>query len=140
MINSLNQREARDLLHENHIGRLGCIVDGNPYVTPVNYYFENDSAYIHSLPGLKVEAMRSNSRVCLQVDRIESNSHWKSVIAYGNFEEIESPPERMRVLEQMLKLFPLMTPVESALAQTDGVPHIIVFRVRIDRLTALGES
>lgn len=140
MITRLSQAEARELLQSSHIGRLGCIVEGDPYVVPVNFIFENDSVYIHTLPGLKVEAMRAHPRVCLQVDRIEGDSHWKSVIAYGNFEEIESAPERARILEHLLTRFPLMTPVESAIAQDAAPPHIIVFCIRVDKITALGEA
>jgi nitroimidazol reductase NimA-like FMN-containing flavoprotein (pyridoxamine 5'-phosphate oxidase superfamily) len=142
MITRLSQTEARELLHTSHIGRLGCIVEDGPYVVPVNYVYEQDCIYMHSLPGLKVEAMRQHPQVCLLVDRIESDSHWKSVIAYGNFEEIESGPEREGVLEHLLKHFPLMTPVESALAQdrTAPSPNLIVFRIRVEKITALGEA
>jgi nitroimidazol reductase NimA-like FMN-containing flavoprotein (pyridoxamine 5'-phosphate oxidase superfamily) len=139
MITRLSQGEARELLQSSHIGRLGCIVEGDPYVVPVNFIFEDDSVYIHTLPGLKVEAMRAYPRVCLQVDRIESDSHWKSVIAYGNFEEIESATERALILERLLSRFPLMTPVESAIAQDAAPPNVIVFCIRVDKLTALGE-
>jgi uncharacterized protein len=89
MITHLNQAEARQVLQSSHLGHLGCIVEGDPYVVPVNFIFENDSIYIHSLPGLKVDAVRAqNPRVCLQVDRIESDARRKRVIAYGNFQEV----------------------------------------------------
>jgi uncharacterized protein len=140
MITHLSQTEARQILQASHLGHLGCIVEGGPYVVPVNFVFENDSIYIHSLPGLKVEAMRAHPRVCLQVDHIETDSRWKSVIAYGNFQEIESEPERARILEHLLTRFPLMTPVESTMAQEAGEPHIIVFCIRVNRITALGEA
>lgn len=139
LITRLSQTEARELLQTSHIGRLGCVVDGGPYVIPVNFIFENDSIYIHSLPGLKVEAMRAQPRVCLQADRIDSDSHWKSVIAYGNSSEVEGTPEREALLENLLTCFPLMTPVESNIT-TGTPPHIILFCIRVDKITGLGES
>ena len=32
--------------------------------------------------------MRSHPKVCVQVDEIRSQSHWVSVIAYGEFREL----------------------------------------------------
>ncbi|NMS24947.1 pyridoxamine 5'-phosphate oxidase family protein, partial [Vibrio parahaemolyticus] len=51
MIAKLSEEEAQELLQRNELGRLGCIVDDRPYVVPVNYLYDGDSVYIHSLPG-----------------------------------------------------------------------------------------
>ena len=71
MIKHLSNEEARALLGECRIGRLGCVDDGGPYVVPVNYVFHDDSIYVHSLPGRKIKALRENPRACLQVDEIK---------------------------------------------------------------------
>jgi len=73
MARTLTESEARALIQASKVERLGCVVDGGPYVVPINYVFANDSIYSHSLPGLKIEAMRAQPRVCLQVEEIESN-------------------------------------------------------------------
>ena len=122
------------------IARLGCIVDGEPYIVPINYYFEDDCAHSHSLPGLKISALRENPRACLQLDEIESDSSWRCVLAYGNYEEITNPAERKNILGKLIKRFPMLTPVESAIAEDAGPPSVIVFRIRIDRVTGVGED
>ncbi len=139
MIRSLNQDETRALLNEAPIGRLGCVVDGGPYVVPVNYVFHDDSIYVHSLPGRKIKALRANPRVCLQVDDIQDAYHWRSAIAFGRYEEVSDDGERRRAMRRLLARFPHLTPVESVPVH-DGQSSVILFRIRIDQMTGVGEK
>lgn len=140
MFSRLSEEESRNILSAAHVGRLGCIVDGEPYITPINYYAEGDSAYSHSLPGLKIQGLRENPRACLQVDQIESDVNWRSVLAFGTYEEIDNPSERKEILGRILRQFPMLTPVESSLAHDGGPPPVIVFRIRIERITGVAEE
>jgi hypothetical protein len=115
-------------------------VNGGPYVVPINCHFEDNCLYSHSLPGLKISGLRENPQACVQVDEIESDLHWRSAIAFGKFEEITKPNERADVLAKLLGRFPLLTPVESAIAVDGSVPEVIVFRIRIERLTGVAEG
>ncbi len=137
MIKNLSQDKSRELLSKSRLAHLGCIADGEPYVVPVNYAFDGESALIHSLPGRKITAMRSNPRVCLQVDEIEDELRWKSVIAFGTYEEIRNPEERSWAMNRLLACFPQLTPVESVIADDAGAPAPIIFRIRIDKMTGL---
>src|SRR5205085_865783 len=96
MIKHLSQEQSRELLRKCRIGRLGCIAGDEPYVVPVSYIFDGEFAYMHSLPGHKIYAMRERPCVCLQVDEIEDDLRWKSVLAFGHYEEIKKPDERAR--------------------------------------------
>ena len=136
----LPEEKARALLSACRIGRLGCVDNGEPYVVPINYLFEDGSIYSHSLPGRKVEALRAHPRACFQVDEIENDFNWRSVIAYGNFEEIRVPSDRRSILGKLLARFPLLTPVESVVARDAGAPDSVVFRIRIDRITGVAEG
>ena len=137
---ALFKEEARALLSAGRIGHLGCVDNGEPYVVPINYVFEDGSVYSHSLPGRKIEVLRANPRACLQVDEIKNDLEWSSVIAFGNFEEIRVPSDRRSILSKLLARFPLLTPVESLMAQDAGAPDSVVFRIRIDRLTGVAEG
>src|SRR5437870_7028643 len=53
------------------------------------YDTDDERIYSHSLPGRKINALRSHPRACLQVDEMTDDLHWRSVIAFGNFEEID---------------------------------------------------
>ena len=140
MLTRLSEDKSFSVLSATRVARLGCIVDGEPYVVPINYYFEDGCAHSHSLPGLKISALRENPRACLQVDEVESDLRWRSVLAFGNYGEIKSSSERSQILGKLLKRFPMLTPVETAIAQDAGPLSVIVFRIRIDRITGVGEE
>jgi nitroimidazol reductase NimA-like FMN-containing flavoprotein (pyridoxamine 5'-phosphate oxidase superfamily) len=140
MTRMLSEAEARDLIVAGKMGRLGCVANGEPYVVPINYLFEDESIYSHSLPGRKIEVLREHPRACLQVDEIENDFAWRSAIAYGNFEEIRVPSDRSSILSKLLARFPLLTPVESMMAQDAGAPDSVVFRIIVDRITGVKEG
>jgi nitroimidazol reductase NimA-like FMN-containing flavoprotein (pyridoxamine 5'-phosphate oxidase superfamily) len=139
MINRISSDEARLLLGEGCVGRLGCVVDGGPYVVPVSYIFEDDSIYVHSLAGRKTRALAANPRACLQVDDIKDAFNWRSVIAFGSYEEITDEAERRWALRRLLSRFPQLTPVESVPVH-DGQSSVIVFRIRVEEITGVGEE
>ena len=136
----LSEKEALTLMSAGKVGRLGCVDSGEPYVVPINYVVEDGSIYSHSLPGKKIDAMRTHPRVCLQMDQIADDFHWRSAIAFGDFEEIRVPSDRRSILSKLLARFPLLTPVESVLAQDAAAPDSVVFRIRIDRITGVAEG
>jgi len=140
MMTMLNNVEARKVFQSARVARLGCIVNGEPYVVPISCHLEDDCLYSHSLPGLKISGLRENPRACVQVDEIESDLHWRSAIAFGKYEEITKSNEREEVLGSLLRKFPMLTPVESAIAVDASTPQVIVFRIRIDRLTGVSEG
>ena len=140
MMTMLNETAARKVLQSARVARLGCIVNGEPYVVPISCHLEDDCLYSHSLPGLKISGLRENPRACVQVDEIESDLHWRSAIAFGKYEEITRSNEREEILDRLLRKFPMLTPVESAIAVDAATPEVIVFRIRIDRLTGISEG
>ena len=76
----------------------------------------------------------------MQVDDIGTDLDWRSAIAFGRFEEIKETKERTEILAKLLKRFPMLTPVEAAIAQ-DGCPmEVVVFRIKIDRITGVSEG
>jgi nitroimidazol reductase NimA-like FMN-containing flavoprotein (pyridoxamine 5'-phosphate oxidase superfamily) len=140
MIKELTRTEAQSLLSMERIARLSCIADGFPYVVPVNYIFDGESIYVHSLPGRKVDAMRLDPRVCLQVDHIENEWNWRSVVVTGYYEEITSEQERSCKMGRLLAHFPQLTPVESVIAGDAGAPTPIIFRIRVEKITGICEG
>jgi nitroimidazol reductase NimA-like FMN-containing flavoprotein (pyridoxamine 5'-phosphate oxidase superfamily) len=140
MMTMLSDDEARHLFQVARIARLGCIVNGEPYVVPVNCLLDGDYLYSHSLPGLKITGLRENPSACVQVDEIEGDLRWKSAIAFGKFEEITKANERADILTKLLRRFPMLTPVESVIVADGSPPEVIVFRIKIERLTGVSEG
>jgi nitroimidazol reductase NimA-like FMN-containing flavoprotein (pyridoxamine 5'-phosphate oxidase superfamily) len=135
-IGKLIDIEALAVLREGSLGRLGCIAYDWPYVVPVNYFFDGKDIYIHTLPGKKLDALHANPRACLQVDEIKDSYNWRSVIAYGTFEEVSDDKTRDNLLAKLYSKLPHMTPVESRLDSTG----IIVFRIKVEEVTGMAEK
>jgi nitroimidazol reductase NimA-like FMN-containing flavoprotein (pyridoxamine 5'-phosphate oxidase superfamily) len=139
MIRPLSYEDAYAVLAEHQVGRLGCVDEMGPYVVPISYVIHNDSLYSHSLLGRKIEALRKDPRVCLQVDRISDDSHWKSAIAFEKYEEVTDPEIRAWIIQKFFKRFPHLTPVESVPVH-DGQSSVIIYRIRIEQVTGVGEG
>ena len=91
VINEMTASECGALLARASLGRLGCSLDNQPYVVPIRFAYEPDYVYALSTLGQKIEWMRANPEVCLEVDEIENQSQWMSVIATGLYQECASP-------------------------------------------------
>jgi nitroimidazol reductase NimA-like FMN-containing flavoprotein (pyridoxamine 5'-phosphate oxidase superfamily) len=138
MISQLGEAESRALLRNKTTGRLGCSLRDKPYVVPVNYIFEDDCLYVHSLPGRKINFLSANPNACLQIDEVEDSYNWRSVIAFGHYEEVVDADERERILTRLFQRLPHLSPVESR-SKSDGV-QTIVFRLRITEITGVFEK
>ena len=88
MISKLTEQEIEDLLKDNLWGHLGCNDGFNTYVYPINYLYDGQYITCYSQPGFKIQVMRQNTRVCLQVDVIKDDKNWKSVIVLGEYQEV----------------------------------------------------
>ena len=89
MIGNLTNPEIEDLLLSNVIARIGCHAYGVTYVVPTCYAYDGEFVYCHSEEGMKIDMMRQNPAVCFEVDSLDSMANWKSLIAWGKFEEAE---------------------------------------------------
>jgi len=140
MFKRFDEEQALQLLARHQLGRLGCVTEDGPYVVPINYDYSDGSVYSHSLPGVKISALRRDPRACLQVDEIDNDILWRSVLAFGSYEEIVKPTERSETLNRLLQHFPMLTPVESALADDGDALGVIIFKIRIQRITGISEA
>src|SRR5437762_11892090 len=127
MLKQFTEEEALSLLSEGRLGHLGCVTQEGPYVVPINYIFHDGNIYIHSFWGAKIEALRQNPKVCLQVDKLEHEYKWSSAIAFGQYEEITNPDDRYWFIRLILVRFPHLTPVASISSEVAHY-NIVIFR------------
>lgn len=138
MVNSLGEHESRALLSGEWTGRLGCSDHGKPYIVPVHYLFDKDCVYVQSPPGHKIDVLRDNPNACLQVDEVKDDAHWRSVLAFGLYEEVKDTKERERVLADMRKRWPHTTQAKQQ--PKKAPPDTIVFRIRVTDITGVYEN
>jgi len=89
MFKNLEDKEVEFVLENNYIGQLGYIYNNRPYVVPITYYYDKvaNAIICYSGDGHKMNAMRKNNAVSLQVSDIDTVIDWKSVLAHGTFEQ-----------------------------------------------------
>lgn len=92
MLGKLNDFQIERVLLSATHGHLGCHAEGETYVVPVAYVYEKDGKdeyiYGYTIEGKKIEMLRSNPEVCLQVEDIRGHASWQSVILWGTYEEL----------------------------------------------------
>ncbi|RWA61993.1 pyridoxamine 5'-phosphate oxidase family protein [Mesorhizobium sp.] len=91
-IRTLSALECTKILTANRVGHLACAKDGQPYVVPFYYAHADNHLYAFSMPGKKIDWMRSNPLVSVQVEERGTGRGWRSVIVNGRYEEL---PDRI---------------------------------------------
>lgn len=145
VMSEMTEKECRAALARCSIGRIGCSLDNQPYVVPVYFAYEPDYFYVLSTLGQKIEWMRTNPKVCVQVDEIKSQWEWVSVIASGTYEELPEPrysAERAhaRSLLQKQHRWWLNALAERQTKSNDPLIEPLFFRIHVDSMTGLRAS
>jgi len=141
-IDELNETECREILSRASSARLGCSLDDQPYVIPVGIAYEEDYIYVFSTMGQKIKWMRSNPKVCVQIDEITSQSDWVSVIANGEYQELPEPQfedqrNHARKLLQQRHHWWLNAMAERRIRLRDEEIKPLFFRIWVSSVTGL---
>src|SRR5262249_38241863 len=97
-IREMSRDECLEILAGRRTARLACARDNQPYVVPVHLVYHVPAGrgpclYGVTTAGMKIEWMRANPLVCVEVDEVSAYDKWVSVIATGRYEELpEAPP------------------------------------------------
>jgi nitroimidazol reductase NimA-like FMN-containing flavoprotein (pyridoxamine 5'-phosphate oxidase superfamily) len=88
-VQEMSYHDCIDLVRKQWLARLACAEGNVPYVVPVQYAYESDRLYAFTLPGKKLDIMRGNPNVCVQIDKLKSKHSWKSVIIDARFVDLD---------------------------------------------------
>jgi nitroimidazol reductase NimA-like FMN-containing flavoprotein (pyridoxamine 5'-phosphate oxidase superfamily) len=140
-IHEMSENQCRTALKRASFGRLACAHDNQPYVVPTYFASEGYHLYGCSTLGQKIEWMRANPHVCVEIDELSSHEEWMSVIVFGHYEELPNIPEnkvlRARALELLQRRAMWWEPAYVSASHRD-TPHSatpISYRIHIDRIT-----
>jgi nitroimidazol reductase NimA-like FMN-containing flavoprotein (pyridoxamine 5'-phosphate oxidase superfamily) len=140
MLGTLSPAEIEDLLQGEVVARLGCHGEGRTYVVPVTYAYDGEGVLIMSADGLKLRMMHENPWVCIEVDHIDDLANWRSVIAWGRFEELLGNEATAALVRLRVRLQPLTvsetTPGAETLAAGEtpvrsGDGHASIYRIHL---------
>ena len=141
IVKDMTRQECLDVLSASRLGRLACVRDNQPYLVPIYCVFADNNLYSFSMMGQKIEWMRTNPHVCVEIDQFTQTREWRSVVAYGRYEELADSPQWQR--ERLHAWSLLQTQAnwwEPGGLKPDPQPlaaasvHLF-YRIRIERLT-----
>jgi nitroimidazol reductase NimA-like FMN-containing flavoprotein (pyridoxamine 5'-phosphate oxidase superfamily) len=147
MFGILNPAEIEQLLSKQLVGRIGCHADGVTYVVPISYAYDGEYVYARTFEGMKINMMRKNPDVCFEVEDTKNLSNWRTVVAWGSFEELPAGNQRKEALSVLARRkLPVISsetmqlgsqwPFSSDDENVDGV----IFRIRIKEKTGRYEE
>jgi nitroimidazol reductase NimA-like FMN-containing flavoprotein (pyridoxamine 5'-phosphate oxidase superfamily) len=140
VLGELTELEIEQVLHEEVLARIGCHAEGMTYVVPITYAYDGESIVGHSRDGMKLRMMRENPAVCVEVDHMDDLANWRSVIAWGRYEELIGVEAIKAMQKLVLRMTPLMAS-ETAIP-THGVEpshttteRAALYRIRLTKKT-----
>jgi nitroimidazol reductase NimA-like FMN-containing flavoprotein (pyridoxamine 5'-phosphate oxidase superfamily) len=87
LIHEMTETECLSTLAHTRLGRLACAHENQPYVVPIYFVYEQPYLYGFTTLGQKVEWMRSNPLVCVELDEVVDSDRWMSIVILGRYEE-----------------------------------------------------
>ena len=147
MLGELTIEQIESILSTQMIGRIGCHADEKIMVVPMAYVYDNGFIYGHSKEGMKINIMRSNPRVCFEIDVLKDMQNWQSVIVWGDYEELVSEEDKKSATDLFVNHIMNTKASESIPTERLPDPHpdnaglkAIVFRIKITEKTGRFEE
>ena len=141
LIHELSPPECIGILERSDLGRLGCAHHDQPYIVPIHFSFDRERRclYAFSAIGQKIEWMRENPKVCVEVEDVADRTHWTTVLAFGRYEEMGDSPEDEGARQTAKRLFEARPewwlPAAAKVAAREEHAAVLIYRIQIDRLT-----
>ncbi len=132
--------ECGEVLGRNELARLACARHGQPYIVPIHYSFDpaRKCLYAFSTVGQKIDWMRENPLVCVEVEEISDKKHWTTVLIFGRYEELTDSPEDASARRTAQTLFdgrPQWWFPAAAKVGPSEHHEMVLYRIIIDRMT-----
>ena len=140
LVHELTSEQCRDILSRTHLARLACSRADQPYVVPISFIYDAESNCVFSFStvGKKVQWMRDNPKVCLEIDDVEDQFHWTTVVVFGRYDEIDDSAEhrdvRHRALHQFQQRSEWWLPGGARVGEREH-HAIVIYRIHIDSVT-----
>jgi nitroimidazol reductase NimA-like FMN-containing flavoprotein (pyridoxamine 5'-phosphate oxidase superfamily) len=134
-IEELTGPECLTILEHTNLARLACSRDDQPYIVPIYVDFDGHALYSFSMHGQKIEWMRLNPSVCVEVDNIVDQYEWTTVVVFGRYEELKETPEYETLRDRAAQLFrhrpEWWFPAVGRVSHEPSRYGPVVFRIRV---------
>ena len=128
----LDEQQSLAVLERGKVAHLGCISEGEVYVTPLSYVVLDGVIYSRTMPGRRTRALKENPQLCLEVS-VVLDPGWESVVLWGTAEFVEDAAVRERVVEALLAKYHSNESL-TAPPRARGPISPVVLAIRPDRM------
>jgi uncharacterized protein len=141
VIFNMTPEQCLKTLERGHFGRLACVRKNEPYIVPIDFAYQDGYLYGFATVGQKIEWMRANPCVCVQIDAVTDRDQWLSVIVTGSYEELPDTPQleqkALTAYEIIRKRALWWQPgyVSGLYRDPARPPAPVFYRIRIDKIT-----
>ena len=141
VIQEMRRDDCLQLLARTRLARLACARENQPYIVPIYFVYDEPFLYGFTTPGQKVEWMRSNPLVCVEVDEVGDSDEWTCVVIFGRYEELpetsEWEQERARAHDLLQRHAKWWEPGCACRTQHDPQRPLtpVFYRIRIGQIT-----
>jgi nitroimidazol reductase NimA-like FMN-containing flavoprotein (pyridoxamine 5'-phosphate oxidase superfamily) len=141
LIQEMSKSDCFDILAQARFGRLSCAHENQPYVVPFYFVYHDPFLYGFTTLGQKVEWMRSNPLVCVELDNVEGSDQWTSIVIVGKYEELpdtrEGKQERLHAHALLQQHPEWWQPGCASCTHRNPEQAVapVFYRIRIDRIS-----
>jgi nitroimidazol reductase NimA-like FMN-containing flavoprotein (pyridoxamine 5'-phosphate oxidase superfamily) len=145
--------DAEDILARALVAHVGFVQDGQPYVIPMTYLYQDGAVYLHGAPGSRtIRHLAFGAPACIEVTLVDGliasktaethSVNYRSVICFGRGRLIEDDARRRAIFAALIgRYFPGRTAGEdyAPLTETE-LKRTWLVEVMIEELSAKGRS
>jgi nitroimidazol reductase NimA-like FMN-containing flavoprotein (pyridoxamine 5'-phosphate oxidase superfamily) len=137
----LDERECRELLARNHVGRIAYARQSRVDIEPISYVFGDGWLFGRTAPGTKVDMLGHQPWVAFQVDEVKGPFDWRSVVVHGTYYALHAEGSEVEKETYRRALAAIRGIMPAALTADDPAPHrVILFGIHMDVLTGRAAS
>lgn len=140
--------EVTTVLKQHCTAHLACHGADDLYVVPTSYVYNEDDECLEcfAYEGRKISLLRENPEACVSIDEMSGKHSWKSVIAWGTFEEVSEADEQGRIIDALYtSVNNIVTeggsgylPFEDVHAMRKAIlenREAVIYRIKINKIT-----
>lgn len=138
----LDRGLIESVLEKAQVCRVAFSVDGQPFLVPLSFGYEDDALYFHCAPkGRKLDAIAANPRVCFEaeygVELVRSEMpcnftvHFASVIGFGRAALVTDAYFKARALDVIIRHYGAEPPQYSP----GELDKLAVVKIEIDEMS-----
>lgn len=131
----LDRDAALDVLARNNFGRLAYTFRDRVDIEPISYVYADEWLYLRTSPGTKLTTLSHHPYAAFEIDEVEDQLHWTSVVVRGTVYFIDPQRGGSSEAEYDAAVSVLRSANPEALTDADPAPYRnCIFRMHVDEI------